>query len=89
MFNGTFYPNKSSSTKYFFFPRKSTSSSISKKFEVNNKRLSSSSSIRSLKKAKNENKPSSNLSSLFPGNGIDSLFNPNMSKDSVINHDKN
>ena len=49
IFNGTFYPNKSSSTKYFFFPRKSTSSSIAKKMDVGNKRLSSSSSIRSLK----------------------------------------
>ena len=86
IFNGTFYPNKSSSTKYFFFPRKSTSSSIAKKMDVGNKRLSSSSSIRSLKNTKNEFKHE-NASSIFPG--MDSIFNPNLSKDSLKNHDKN
>ena len=86
IFNGTFYPNKSSSTKYFFFPRKSTSSSIAKKMDVGNKRLSSSSSIRSLKNTKNEFKHE-NASSIFPG--MDSIFNPNLSKDSLKNHEKN
>ena len=86
IFNGTFYPNKSSSTKYFFFPRKSTSSSIAKKMNVGNKRLSSSSSIRSLKNTKNEFKHE-NASSIFPG--MDSIFNPNLSKDSLKNHEKN
>ena len=86
IFNGTFYPNKSSSTKYFFFPRKSTSSSIAKKMDVGNKRLSSSSSIRSLKNTKNEFQHE-NVSSIFPG--MDSIFNPNLSKDSLKNHDKN
>ena len=86
IFNGTFYPNKSSSTKYFFFPRKSTSSSIAKKMDVGNKRLSSSSSIRSLKNTKNEFQHE-NVSSIFPG--MDSIFNPNLSKDSLKNHEKN
>ncbi len=86
IFNGTFYPNKSSSTKYFFFPRKSTSSSIAKKMDAGNKRLSSSSSIRSLKNTKNEFKHE-NASSIFPG--MDSIFNPNLSKDSLKNHEKN
>ena len=86
MFNGTFYPNKASSTKYFFFPRKSSSSSITKKMDANNKRLSSSSSIRSLKSIKNEYR-ANNLSSIFPG--MDSIFNPNLSKDSIRNYDKN
>ena len=86
IFNGTFYPNKSSSTKYFFFPRKSTSSSIAKKMDVGNKRLSSSSSIRSLKNTKNEFKHE-NASSIFLG--MDSIFNPNLSKDSLKNHEKN
>ena len=86
IFNGTFYPNKSSSTKYFFFPRKSTSSSIAKKMDVGNKRLSSSSSIRSLKNTKNEFKHE-DASSIFPG--MDSIFNPNLSKDSLKNHEKN
>ena len=86
IFNGTFYPNKSSSTKYFFFPRKSTSSSIAKKMDVGNKRLSSSSSIRSLKNTNNEFKHE-NASSIFPG--MDSIFNPNLSKDSLKNHEKN
>ena len=86
IFNGTFYPNKSSSTKYFFFPRKSSSSSIAKKMDVGNKRLSSSSSIRSLKNTKNEFKHE-NASSIFPG--MDSIFNPNLSKDSLKNHEKN
>ena len=36
IFNGTFYQNKSSSTKSFFFPRKSTSSSVNKKVNMNN-----------------------------------------------------
>ena len=86
IFNGTFYPNKSSSTKYFFFPRKSTSSSIAKKMDVGNKRLWSSSSIRSLKNTKNEFQHE-NVSSIFPG--MDSIFNPNLSKDSLKNHEKN
>ena len=86
IFNGTFYPNKSSSTKYFFFPRKSTSSSIAKKMDAGNKRLSSSSSIRSLKNTKNEFQHE-NVSSIFPG--MDSIFNPNLSKDSLKNHEKN
>ena len=87
IFNGTFYPNKSSSTKYFFFPRKSTSTSIAKKIDAfGNKRLSSSSSIRSLKNAKNEHQHD-NASSIFPG--MDSIFNPNLSKDSLKNHEKN
>ena len=85
IFNGTFYPNKASSTKYFFFPKKS-SSTMNKKLEVNNKRLSSSSSIRSLKKIKNENF-ANNGNNLFPG--MDILFNPNMSKDSIKHYDKN
>ena len=86
MFNGTFYPNKASSTKYFFFPRKSGSSSITKKMDANNKRLSSSSSIRSLKSIKNEYR-ANNLSSIFPG--MDSIFNPNLSKEEMRNYDKN
>ena len=48
-----------------------------------NKRLSSSSSIRSLKNAKNEHQHE-NASSIFPG--MDSIFNPNLSKDSLKNH---
>ena len=88
MFNGTFYPNKSSSTKSFFFPRKSTSSSMGKKFEITNKRLSSSSSIRSLRKNKNENIPN-NISNIFPGSGFDIIFNPNISKDAIKPYDKN
>jgi hypothetical protein len=51
-----------------------------------NKRLSSSSSIRSLKNAKNEHQHE-NASSIFPG--MDSIFNPNLSKDSLKNHEKN
>ena len=88
LFNGTFYPNKSSSTKSFFFPRKSSSSSMNKKFEITNKRLSSSSSIRSLKKNKNENIPN-DINSIFPGSGLDIIFNPNMPKDSIKPYDKN
>jgi hypothetical protein len=89
MFNGTFYPGKSSSTKSFFFPRKSSSSTMNKKFEITNKRLSSSSSIRSLRKNKNENIPN-NMSNIFPGSGLDVIFNPNMSKDSINKYfDKN
>jgi len=89
MFNGTFYPGKSSSTKSFFFPRKSSSSTMNKKFEITNKRLSSSSSIRSLRKNKNENIPN-NISNIFPGSGLDVIFNPNMSKDSINKYfDKN
>ena len=89
MFNGTFYPSKSSSTKSFFFPRKSSSSTMNKKFEIANKRLSSSSSIRSLRKNKNEN-IQNNISNIFPGSGLDVIFNPNMSKDSINKYfDKN
>ena len=71
VFNGTFYQNKSSSTKYFFFPRKSTSSSTNKKLEINNKRLASSSSIRSLKNG--------------PMTGMNSLLRGNLSKDLINN----
>ena len=86
MFNGTFYPNKASSTKYFFFPRKSSSSTMNKRLEINNKRLSSSSSIRSLRKIKNDNF-ANNGGNIFQG--MDIIFNPNMSKDSIRNYDKN
>ena len=75
IFNGTFYQNKSSSTKSFFFPRKSSSSSINKKVDMNNygnKRLTSSSSIRSLKKIKNER-----TNDVFSNMRVDSLLNPN------------
>ena len=88
IFNGTFKPNKTSSTKYFFFPRKSSSSSMNKKFEIGNKRLSSSSSIRNLKKDQNENIPK-NISNLFPGSKMDFIFKPNISKDSLKNFEKN
>ena len=78
IFNGTFYQNKSSSTKSFFFPRKSGSSSIVKKMEMNNygnKRLISSSSIRSLKKIKNDRNTNSN--GIFSNVGVDSIIHGN------------
>ena len=78
IFNGTFYQNKSSSTKFCFFPRKSTSSSMNKKLEINNKRLASSSSIRSLKN--------------IPITGMDAILRGNLSKDlihNIHNIDKN
>ena len=78
IFNGTFYQNKSSSTKSFFFPRKSGSSSIAKKMEMNNygnKRLTSSSSIRSLKKIKNDRNTNSN--GIFSNVGVESIIHGN------------
>ena len=94
IFNGTFYQNKSSSTKSFFFPRKSGSSTVNKKIDMNNygnKRLTSSSSIRSLKKIKNE-RITNNISGLFSNMGVDSILNANGSIKEYIdknNIDKN
>ena len=91
IFNGTFYQNKSSSTKSFFFPKKS--SSINKKIEntnYGNKRLTSSSSIRSLKKMKNER---SNQNSFYSNIALEKLIHGNGSIkdyfDKTNNIDKN
>ena len=78
IFNGTFYQNKSSSTKSFFFPKKTASSSINKKMEMNNygnKRIISSSSIRSLKKIKNDRNTNSN--GIFSNVGVESIIHGN------------
>ena len=89
LFNGTFYQNKSSSTKSFFFPRKSTSSSVNKKMNMNNnnnnnKRTISSSSIRSLKKIKNErNNNNININGIFSNAGVESLLNANYSNNNI------
>ena len=87
MFNGTFYPNKSSSTKYFFFPSKASASTMNKKIEVSNKRLSSSSSFRTLKKIKNN--AVNSISSILPGSVNEPNYNQNISKDLIKNYDKN
>ena len=97
LFNGTFYQNKSSSTKSFFFPRKSTSSSVNKKLNVNNnnntnnKRTISSSSIRSLKKIKNErnNNNNININGIFSNAGIESLLNANFSSKEFLDRNQN
>ena len=90
IFNGTFYQNKSSSTKSFFFPKKSVSSTISKKIENNNygnKRLTSSSSIRSLKKMKNER--SNNQSGLYSNLGLEKLIQGNGSIKDYLDKNNN
>ena len=90
IFNGTFYQNKSSSTKSFFFPRKSGSSSIAKKMEMNsygNKRLSSSSSIRSLKKIKNDRNTNSN--GIFSNAGVESILHGNGSIKDYLDKNSN
>ena len=94
LFNGTFYQNKSSSTKSFFFPRKSTSSSVNKKVNMNNnnanKRTISSSSIRSLKKIKNErNNNNININGIFSNAGIESFLNANFSNKEFIDKNQN
>ena len=94
LFNGTFYQNKSSSTKSFFFPRKSTSSSVNKKVNMNNnnanKRTISSSSIRSLKKIKNErNNNNININGIFSNGGIESFLNANFSNKEFIDKNQN
>ena len=94
LFNGTFYQNKSSSTKSFFFPRKSTSSSVNKKGNMNNnnanKRTISSSSIRSLKKIKNErNNNNININGIFSNGGIESFLNANFSNKEFIDKNQN
>ena len=86
-FNSTFYPNKSSSTKYFFFPSKASASTMNKKIEVSNKRLSSSSSFRTLKKIKNN--AVNSISSILPGSVNEPNYNQNISKDLIKNYDKN
>ena len=90
IFNGTFYQNKSSSTKSFFFPRKSGSSSIAKKMEMNsygNKRLSSSSSIRSLKKIKNDR--NTNANGIFSNAGVESILHGNGSIKDYLDKNSN
>jgi len=90
IFNGTFYQNKSSSTKSFFFPRKSGSSSIAKKMEMNsygNKRLSSSSSIRSLKKIKNDR--NTNANGIFSNAGVESILHGNGSIKDYLDKNNN
>ena len=84
IFNGTFYQNKSSSTKSFFFPRKSEVQATNKKVNINNninnKRLTSSSSIRSLKKIKNErNINNFNVNAVLSNGGVDAFLNNNLS----------
>ena len=89
-FNSTFYPNKSSSTKYFFFPSKESSSTVNKKIEIEikNKRLSSSSSLRNLKKIKNNNAVN-NISNIFPGSVNEPNYNHSISKDLIKKPEKN
>ena len=90
IFNGTFYQNKSSSTKSFFFPRKSGSSSIAKKMEMNsygNKRLSSSSSIRSLKKIKKDR--NTNANGIFSNAGVESILHGNGSIKDYLDKNSN
>jgi hypothetical protein len=79
IFNGTFYQNKSSSTKSFFFPRKSEAPTTNKKVNINNKRLTSSSSIRSLKKIKNErNKNNFNVKAVLSNGAVNAFLNNNI-----------
>jgi serine/threonine protein kinase len=93
IFNGTFYQNKSSSTKTFFFQKKSEVPSTNKKFNTNNKRLTSSSSIRSLKKIKNERRNNNfNINGVLSNNAVDAFLNNNLSKKDFLdkkNIDKN
>ena len=85
IFNGTFYQTKPSSTKYFYFPRKS-SSYMNKKSQINNKRLASSSSIRNLSNL-NKDIHNNNISGIVKGN--DPFINMKLAKDLIKNNDKN
>ena len=96
LFNGTFYPNKS--TKYFIISntnnlnkkRKASASLINKKMDLsNNKKLASSSSSNDLfhSKNKNENRELKNLSDFF--SKIDFGSSPDITKRKINdNNDK-
>ena len=60
---------------------------MNKKIEVSNKRLSSSSSFRTLKKIKNN--AVNSISSILPGSVNEPNYNQNISKDLIKNYDKN
>ena len=93
LFNGTFYPNKSVSTKYFlvnqnkgYKKRKSSASLINKKIEMNNNKLSSSSSLNYLIHKKYEGKDGENVSGIYSNNEV--KINSNEDKNYIHNIDK-
>ena len=94
LFNGTFYPNKSTTTKYFvisnsnklYRKRKSSATVINKNIEINNKKLTSSSSTNNLIQNKNDNKDNKdNLSGIF--SKIEMAVSSNDSKKDINNID--
>ena len=72
LFNGTFYPNKTVSTKYYvinpnktYKKRKVSASLINKKIEINNKKLSSSSSLNNIIYKNYEGREGENISGIY------------------------
>ena len=95
LFNGTFYPNKSTNTKYFvisnsnklYKKRKSSATLINKNIDANNKKLTSSSSTNNLIQNKIDNKDNKdNLSGIF--SKIEMAVSSNDSKKDINNIDK-